>query len=285
MEPEMKTEEIGERKFCILSSSNAAERDFRSNTAEPHCRTSSSGDVSDVKYVTGNAPVQHENICYKKPDLSYIAMISMAIQSLPTKQMLLSEIYDWITTHYPYYRPEDKSWRNSIRHNLSLNECFVKSGRSESGKGHYWSIHPANMDDFGRGDFRRRRARRRVRKCDEELRNLCEPYGVNGLTSGQEQSISTHPQVYSGFVPMSSAYVSTGYLTTMFGVEPILSRDESQMMTLYPNRYRAPNKVFQPNVHTLTGSGRQISSSVAMDKPAVHVNVNVNLEGFQPRFG
>ena len=55
-------------------------------------------------------------------------------------------------------------WRNSIRHNLSLNDCFIKSGRSANGKGHYWAIHPANLDDFQKGDFRRRRAQRRVRK-------------------------------------------------------------------------------------------------------------------------
>lgn len=55
-------------------------------------------------------------------------------------------------------------WRNSIRHNLSLNDCFIKSGRSANGKGHYWAIHPANLDDFQKGDFRRRRAQRRVRR-------------------------------------------------------------------------------------------------------------------------
>jgi hypothetical protein len=40
----------------------------------------------------------------------------------------------------------------------------MKSGRSANGKGHYWTIHPANFEDFSRGDFRRRRAQRRVRK-------------------------------------------------------------------------------------------------------------------------
>lgn len=54
--------------------------------------------------------------------------------------------------------------RYSIRHNLSLNDCFIKTGRSVNGKGHYWSIHPANLADFLSGDFRRRRAQRRVRK-------------------------------------------------------------------------------------------------------------------------
>lgn len=59
---------------------------------------------------------------------------------------------------------QEKSWRNSVRHNLSLNECFVKAGRSDNGKGHFWAIHPANLEDFAKGDYHRRRARRRIRR-------------------------------------------------------------------------------------------------------------------------
>ena len=66
-------------------------------------------------------------------------------------------------------RNRGQGWRNSVRHNLSLNDCFIKAGRCEDGKGNYWAIHPANMQDFLRGDFRqRRRSRRRGRKKDCE---------------------------------------------------------------------------------------------------------------------
>ena len=97
-----------------------------------------------------------------KPSHSYIGLIAMAILSAPERKMVLSEIYQWILTHYHYFRCRGPGWRNSIRHNLSLNDCFVKAGRSANGKGHYWAIHPANVDDFQRGDFRRRRAQRKV---------------------------------------------------------------------------------------------------------------------------
>jgi hypothetical protein len=99
-----------------------------------------------------------------KPTHSYIGLISLAILSTPEKKIVLSDIYQWILDNYLYFRNRGAGWRNSIRHNLSLNDCFVKCGRSVNGKGHYWSIHPANLDDFSRGDFRRRRAQRRVRK-------------------------------------------------------------------------------------------------------------------------
>ncbi|XP_016979591.1 uncharacterized protein LOC108044937 isoform X2 [Drosophila rhopaloa] len=81
-----------------------------------------------------------------KPQHSYIGLIAMAI--LSSTEM----------------KSRGPGWRNSIRHNLSLNDCFIKSGRSANGKGHYWAIHPANMDDFRKGDFRRRKAQRKVRK-------------------------------------------------------------------------------------------------------------------------
>ena len=99
-----------------------------------------------------------------KPNHSYIGLIAMAILSAKDKKLVLSDIYQWILDNYTYFRTRGPGWRNSIRHNLSLNDCFIKAGRSANGKGHYWAIHPANLEDFQKGDFRRRRAQRRVRK-------------------------------------------------------------------------------------------------------------------------
>ncbi|KAH8269788.1 hypothetical protein KR018_006615 [Drosophila ironensis] len=99
-----------------------------------------------------------------KPQHSYIGLIAMAILSSSEIKLVLSDIYQYILDNYPYFRSRGPGWRNSIRHNLSLNDCFIKSGRSANGKGHYWAIHPANMDDFRKGDFRRRKAQRKVRK-------------------------------------------------------------------------------------------------------------------------
>lgn len=102
-----------------------------------------------------------------KPNLSYIALIAKAILESSPKRLSLGSIYDWIEKNYPYYKGRGQGWRNSVRHNLSLNDCFVKAGRCEDGKGNYWAIHPGNISDFMRGDFRQRRnSRRRGRKKD-----------------------------------------------------------------------------------------------------------------------
>ena len=65
-----------------------------------------------------------------KPQHSYIGLIAMAILSTADQKLVLSDIYQHILDNYPYFRSRGPGWRNSIRHNLSLNDCFIKSGRS-----------------------------------------------------------------------------------------------------------------------------------------------------------
>uniref|UniRef100_A0A803TIR5 Forkhead box protein G1 n=1 Tax=Anolis carolinensis TaxID=28377 RepID=A0A803TIR5_ANOCA len=107
----------------------------------------------------------------EKPPLSYVALIAKAILASPSKKLGLAAIYRYIEENFPYYRKQSQSWRNSIRHNLSLNDCFVKVGRCEDGKGNYWSIHPTNINDFVLGDFRQHR-----RSHKREHQKEYEPY-------------------------------------------------------------------------------------------------------------
>ena len=99
-----------------------------------------------------------------KPQQSYIGLIAMAILSHGDEKLVLADIYQYILDNFPYFRHRGPGWRNSIRHNLSLNDCFIKAGRAANGKGHYWAIHQACIDDFKKGDFRRRKAQRKVRR-------------------------------------------------------------------------------------------------------------------------
>ncbi|KAL5250488.1 hypothetical protein ACHWQZ_G016282 [Mnemiopsis leidyi] len=132
----------------------------------------SPGDVSPNSVSPGNESPSNNANQDQKPAHSYVAIIAMAILESSGKKLVLSDIYKYILDKYPYFKNKGQGWRNSVRHNLSLNQCFAKAGRAENGKGNYWTIHPANMDDFKKGDFRRRLTRRSRRKYFNELSHL-----------------------------------------------------------------------------------------------------------------
>ncbi|PAA46384.1 hypothetical protein BOX15_Mlig012480g1 [Macrostomum lignano] len=94
---------------------------------------------SSSKHFEDFRPIERET---GKPSHSYSTLIKFAISSTRSKRMSLRQIYKWITDNFPYYKDARNGWKNSIRHNLSLNKCFIKVPRDKGdlGKGCYWSL-------------------------------------------------------------------------------------------------------------------------------------------------
>lgn len=112
-----------------------------------------------------------------KPAYSYIALIAMAILNSPEKKLTLSQICDFIINRFQYYRDKFPAWQNSIRHNLSLNDCFVKIPREPGnpGKGNYWALDPKAEDMFDNGSFLRRRKRFKRQQPTPDYQTIAYP--------------------------------------------------------------------------------------------------------------
>ena len=137
----------------------------------------------------------------KKPPYSYVTLIGMAIKSSPGKRLTLSEIYEFICKQFPYYERNKKGWQNSIRHNLSLNECFIKYPRSSiegegqnscsDRKGCFWTIDPNCYEMFSDNLINYKRRRRVIKK--QSVPNLVQFLGQSNestLSNCQQQVVS-----------------------------------------------------------------------------------------------
>ncbi|XP_063157807.1 forkhead box protein N2 [Candoia aspera] len=110
--------------------------------------------VSPLYDIEGDNVPTYPSSCYSnpkkksatsKPPYSFSLLIYMAIEHSPNKSLPVKEIYSWILERFPYFATAPTGWKNSVRHNLSLNKCFRKVERSHgkvNGKGSLWCVDP-----------------------------------------------------------------------------------------------------------------------------------------------
>ena len=175
----------------------------------------------------------------KKPAETYVSMIAKAMLANGLQRMSLSDLYAKIEELFPYYKTSTITWRNAVRHNLSINECFVKAGRADSGRGFYWTIHPSCVEVFKNGKYKRREARRRVQNLTRMGTVSITPFTPMTLHSYQN---SPDINNYQFTVPVQMS--STAINAQIQGLEAhadMLTRSQTDyystpMMTSTPSR-------------------------------------------------
>lgn len=138
---------------------------------------------------------------HDKPPYSYVALCAMAICSSPLKMRTLSEIYNYIMDNFPYYNNKDVRWQNSLRHNLSYNDCFVKVYRTtEVGeRGSYWTLHQNSGQMFENGSLLRRKRRFNLEKKQKEKQSINKNIGNNNNNNANKERKCYLEKEYTDF--------------------------------------------------------------------------------------
>ncbi|XP_072345145.1 forkhead box protein P1-B-like [Scyliorhinus torazame] len=117
-----------------------------------HLRQKNSILVSDI-----NPTLEYYRIYNVRPPLTYAALIRWAILEAAERQLTLNEIYHWFTRTFAFFRYNTATWKNAVRHNLSLHKCF---NRVENVKGSVWTVNEV--------EFQRLRGRKVGRHPEED---------------------------------------------------------------------------------------------------------------------
>ncbi|TDL29578.1 hypothetical protein BD410DRAFT_833861 [Rickenella mellea] len=77
-----------------------------------------------------------------RPQHTLPVILRCAILGSPKRRLTIRDIYAAMENKYPYYKTAGATWKQSVRHHLSLNRLFEREPRpvTEPGFGSYWTV-------------------------------------------------------------------------------------------------------------------------------------------------
>ncbi|MGH0120447.1 UNVERIFIED_CONTAM: hypothetical protein FKN15_054783 [Acipenser sinensis] len=246
-----------------------------------------SGMLPALGFTSGNMMTRQEPP--QKPPYSYIALIAMAIKNAPYQKVTLNGIYQFIMERFPFYHDNKQGWQNSIRHNLSLNDCFIKVPRDKGcpGKGSYWTLDTKCLDMFENGNYRRRK-RKPKSHGSLELKVTKRSKVTDGETSGPGSKLGHDCEIAAGSQLFALPAVTIGTLGTIEGQQQRPHTDSKCMMILSDgdraiNRLLQCAKVQYPYASSADPNSQPVTQDNTWPKTAPSPPVTISLSLFQSK--
>ncbi|XP_077349990.1 forkhead activin signal transducer 3-like [Lithobates pipiens] len=186
---------------------------------------------------------------YAKPPYSYLAMIALVIQTSPEKKLKLSQILSEIRILFPFFKGDYQGWRDSIRHNLSSNDCFrkvLKDPLKPHAKGNYWTV------DVSQIPTEATKLQNTVVTRQDAYPHDLAPYILNGQPYKTSAFHIPQPSIENTAVRAEEAETQSPVPTPPPSVHP--ASTFPMILWNLPTSYTkcvAPNVVAPPSIHPL----------------------------------